>query len=96
MPSENNKSLPLNKALNDEARVKYLQLHLSALLEAVKQGADVRGYYMWSLMDDFEWTHGYKYRFGLVYVDFQDGLKRYLKNSALWYRHFLSNSSSYI
>nr|BAC42451.1 putative beta-glucosidase [Arabidopsis thaliana] len=95
MPSENDKSLSVNIALNDEAKIKYHQLHLTALLEAVSQGADVRGYYIWSLMDDFEWEFGYKYRYGLVYVDFQDGLKRHLKSSALWYHHFLSNSSSY-
>ncbi|XP_019058483.1 PREDICTED: beta-glucosidase 17 isoform X2 [Tarenaya hassleriana] len=90
MAYETDKSLPVTEALNDELRIKYHHLHLSALLNAIRKGADVRGYYVWSFMDDYEWEFGYTNRYGLIYVDFQDNLKRYLKRSALWYKGFLS------
>lgn len=57
-----------------------------------RKGADVRGFFMWTLLDDFEWNSGYTVRFGLHYVDFKDGLKRYPKRSALWFREFLRRS----
>ncbi|URE25096.1 beta-glucosidase [Musa troglodytarum] len=59
---------------------------------ASRKGADVRGFFMWTLLDDFEWNSGYTVRFGLHYVDFKDGLKRYPKRSALWFREFLRRS----
>ncbi|RWW59592.1 hypothetical protein BHE74_00033457 [Ensete ventricosum] len=58
----------------------------------VLKGADVRGFFAWTLLDDFEWNSGYTVRFGLHYVDFKDGLKRYPKRSALWFREFLRRS----
>lgn len=52
-------------------------------------GVNVKGYFAWSLMDNFEWSEGYTVRFGLVFVDFEDGRKRYLKKSAKWFRKML-------
>jgi beta-glucosidase len=63
-------------------RCKYLELHLEQLSVLISEGADVRGYYVWSLMDNFEWAHGYSQRFGIVHVDFATQ-KRTPKKSAL-------------
>ncbi|WP_102126532.1 GH1 family beta-glucosidase [Deinococcus planocerae] len=74
--------------VHDPGRVAYLQTHLRAVLDAVNAGVDVRGYFAWSLMDNFEWAYGYEKRFGLVYVDYGTQ-ERVLKDSARWYRQFL-------
>lgn len=70
---------------DDHRRIVYLDQHLRALARAMAQGADVRGYMAWSLLDNFEWAEGYSKRFGLVGVDFQTG-KRTPKPSFEWYR----------
>ncbi|WP_052848300.1 GH1 family beta-glucosidase [Streptomyces avicenniae] len=71
-------------AVHDPERVAYLRGHLGAVLDAVEQGADVRGYFVWSLLDNFEWAYGYGKRFGVVHVDFET-LRRTPKSSARWY-----------
>ncbi|NUS01479.1 MAG: beta-glucosidase [Nonomuraea sp.] len=71
--------------VHDEDRIDYLRRHVGAVAEAVAGGADVRGYFLWSLMDNFEWAHGYAKRFGIVRVD-RDTLERTWKDSAHWYR----------
>ena len=68
----------------DWARVNYLRGHVRAIHEAIQVGADVRGYFVWSLMDNLEWAMGYGPRFGIVRVDFET-LERVPKRSALWY-----------
>ncbi|WP_043729471.1 GH1 family beta-glucosidase [Streptomyces zinciresistens] len=70
--------------VHDPERVAYLHGHLSAVRRAIADGADVRGYYLWSLMDNFEWAYGYEKRFGAVYVDYGT-LARTPKSSAHWY-----------
>ncbi|PIA30702.1 hypothetical protein AQUCO_05400064v1 [Aquilegia coerulea] len=80
----------VNELLHDTKRVEYHKGYLASLARAIKDGADVRGYFVWALMDNFEWTSGYSLRFGLHYVDFQT-LKRTPKLSAKWYRNFLTN-----
>lgn len=70
--------------VDDPQRVRYFDAHLRALHAAIRQGVDVRGYYAWSLMDNFEWAHGYAKRFGLVYVDYPTQA-RIPKSSARWY-----------
>jgi beta-glucosidase len=70
--------------VDDAARIDYLRRYTAAMGEAFAAGADVRGYFVWSLMDNFEWTWGYAQRFGLVYVDFATG-RRTPKASARWY-----------
>ncbi len=71
--------------VEDPRRVAYLEGHLAATERALGAGVDVRGYYVWSLLDNFEWEHGYSQRFGIVYVDFETQ-RRIPKRSALWYR----------
>lgn len=70
--------------VNDPHRVAYLKLYQNAMRAAMAGGADVRGYFLWSLLDNFEWGSGYSTRFGAAHVDFQT-LKRTLKASARWY-----------
>ncbi|GAA0427267.1 GH1 family beta-glucosidase [Streptomyces luteireticuli] len=72
-------------AVHDPERVAYLRGHLDAVLRALGDGADVWGYFVWSLLDNFEWAYGYSKRFGIVYVDYGT-LARTPKSSARWYR----------
>ena len=71
--------------VDDGDRERYLRVHLEAVHEALAAGVPVGGYFAWSLLDNFEWTHGYRKRFGLVRVDF-DSQRRTPKRSAYWYR----------
>jgi len=70
--------------VNDQARIDYLDAHLRAVATAVQRGVDVRGYYTWSMMDNFEWSEGFTQRFGLVHVDYETQ-KRTPKRSFQWY-----------
>ncbi|XP_018686935.2 beta-glucosidase 12 isoform X1 [Musa acuminata AAA Group] len=87
----NNASWPLNEALQDDMRVDYYKNHLYFVEKAIRDGVDVRGYFAWSLLDNFEWSDGYTVRFGIVYVDYRNGLKRYPKTSAHWFQEVLNN-----
>ena len=71
--------------IHDQRRIDYLNDHLYSVLDAINRGADVGGYFQWSLMDNFEWAMGYEKRFGLIHVDF-DSLVRTPKDSAKFYR----------
>ena len=71
--------------VEDPSRVAYISDHLDALRRAVADGVDVRRYHAWSLLDNFEWEHGYDKRFGIVRVDYATQ-ERIPKRSALWYR----------
>ncbi len=75
--------------VHDADRIDYLRGHLSAVHDAIAKGVDVRGYYCWSLMDNFEWAWGFSKRFGIVHVDYADGT-RTLKHSARWYRDVIA------
>jgi beta-glucosidase len=75
-------------AVPDVERIEYVGRHLEALASAMEQGVDVRGYFLWSLLDNFEWNSGYEKRFGIVHVDYATQ-QRTLKDSALWYRDFI-------
>ena len=70
--------------VRDERRIEFYRGYLRALGRAIHDGADVRGYHAWSLLDNFEWAEGYAQRFGLVWVDFDSG-ERTIKESARWY-----------
>ncbi|GFZ20734.1 beta glucosidase 13 [Actinidia rufa] len=85
----NNATLSLEEALVDNMRIDYYYHHLSFLSQAIKDGANVKGYFAWSLLDNFEWNSGYTVRFGSNYVDYKNGLKRYPKLSAKWFKNFL-------
>ncbi len=77
--------------VDDQRRVAYLAGYTAALAQAIDDGADVRGYFHWSLLDNFEWAVGYSQRFGLVHVDF-DTLLRTPKASFDWYRRLIAAS----
>jgi beta-glucosidase len=72
----------------DTRRIDYLDAHLTALRAAMAEGVDVRGYFVWSLMDNFEWSVGYSQRFGLVHIDYET-LRRTPKDSYFWYRDLI-------
>jgi beta-glucosidase len=77
-------------AVEDARRVDYLRAHIAAVERARDLGVDVRGYYVWSLLDNFEWEWGYDKRFGIVYVDYPTQ-RRVPKRSALWYRDLIAS-----
>ncbi|MFD5573869.1 GH1 family beta-glucosidase [Streptomyces cadmiisoli] len=76
--------------VRDTDRVEYLRTHLEALATAMRAGVDVRGYYVWSLLDNFEWARGYDQRFGIIRVDY-DTLERTPKDSYHWYRQLIAD-----
>ena len=76
--------------LDDPLRVEYLRAHIGAMRAAIAQGADVRGYCVWSLLDNFEWALGYSKRFGIVHVDYATQ-RRTLKASAQYYRRVIAS-----
>jgi beta-glucosidase len=78
-------------AIHDERRIAYLDAHLRALRAAISEGVDVRGYFQWSLLDNFEWSHGYAKRFGIVHVDFETQV-RTPRDSAWWYRDVIAEN----
>ncbi|KAF4390884.1 hypothetical protein F8388_005697 [Cannabis sativa] len=84
-----NDTLPVKEAIKDSLRIRYLHGHLSYLAQAIREGVRVKGYYVWTFWDDFEWDAGYTVRFGITYIDYKDNLKRYLKYSAYWLKRFL-------
>jgi beta-glucosidase len=75
--------------VDDPLRVAFLKEHLAAAARAIAAGVPLRGYFAWSLMDNFEWVHGYSKRFGLIYVDYPTQ-QRILKTSAHWYRRVIA------
>jgi beta-glucosidase len=77
--------------VHDAGRITYLRDHLAAVRRAIAAGTDVRGYFVWSLMDNFEWGFGYRPRFGIVHVDF-DTLERTPKDSARWYTDVIARN----
>ena len=91
--TENGAALPDVPAddgrVEDPRRIAFLDGHLRALHQAIEAGVDVRGYFVWSLLDNFEWAEGYSKRFGLVYVDFATG-RRTPKSSYDWYRKLIA------
>ncbi|KAF1857175.1 hypothetical protein Lal_00015689 [Lupinus albus] len=76
----------------DVRRQAYLESHISAMTRAMQSGVDVRGYFAWSLLDNFEWAEGYARRFGLVYVDFATQ-KRTIKASGHWFAGVAANNA---
>jgi beta-glucosidase len=76
--------------VDDEERRHYFELHTAACADAVAEGLPLKGYFAWSLMDNFEWAFGYSRRFGIVYVDYETQA-RTVKKSGLWFRDFLAS-----
>ena len=81
----------LDGKVHDPQRIDFLQRYLTELRRAIADGADVRGYFHWSIMDNFEWAEGYQQRFGLVHVDYQTQ-RRTPKDSAWWYQDVIASN----
>lgn len=77
--------------VHDPQRIDFLTRYLGQLARAIDDGVNVQGYFLWSVMDNFEWAQGYKQRFGLIYVDYPTG-KRTLKDSAYWYKEVIASN----
>ncbi|MGC8683825.1 MAG: family 1 glycosylhydrolase, partial [Athalassotoga sp.] len=81
-----------NNAVHDQKRIDYLKEHISQAHKAIGDGVKLKGYFVWSLMDNFEWAQGYSKRFGITYVDYKTQ-KRILKDSAKWYANVISKNA---
>jgi beta-glucosidase len=83
----------LDGKVHDPQRIDFLHRYLLELQRACKHGVEVHGYFQWSILDNFEWTEGYKERYGLVYVDYPTQ-KRILKDSAYWYKEVIATNGA--
>jgi beta-glucosidase len=80
--------------VDDFARIEFMRSHLRGVEQALEEGIPIRGFFLWSLLDNFEWAHGFSRRFGIVHVNFET-LKRTPKASARWYaRHIAANTTA--
>jgi beta-glucosidase len=79
-------------AVNDTKRIEFLKGHFKSAYDAIQSGVNLQRYYVWSLMDNFEWAYGYSKRFGIIYVDYSTK-ERILKDSAYWYKEVIKNNS---
>ncbi len=77
--------------VHDPRRINYLREHIAAIGEAMRQGVDVRGYFVWSLLDNFEWAYGFSKRFGIVYTNYTTQ-KRIIKDSGKWYAQLITQN----
>ncbi|OVA17552.1 Glycoside hydrolase [Macleaya cordata] len=89
VPEGRDDSVPLEQALKDDHRIEVINSHLYAVREAMKKGVNMKGFFIWALLDCMEMGSAYNVRFGLNYVDYNDNLKRYPKKSAKWIHSFL-------
>ncbi|CAO1942649.1 unnamed protein product [Urochloa humidicola] len=94
MDEEDDQSATLEQVLNDKTRIGYFKGYLASVAQAIKDGVDIRGYFAWSFLDNFEWAMGYTKRFGIVYVDYKNGLSRHPKASAMWFSRFLKGDAA--
>ena len=78
-----------NGKINDVKRQEYMALNISSALESIAEGVNLKGYYAWSLLDNFEWAWGFSMRFGIVYVDFST-MQRIVKESGHQFRELVS------
>lgn len=88
-----NDAVDVDGRVHDPERINFLRDYLRELRRAGAEGIDVRGYFLWSILDNFEWAAGYSQRFGIVYVEYPTG-KRILKDSALWYKEVIASNGS--
>ncbi|KAF3437201.1 hypothetical protein FNV43_RR19954 [Rhamnella rubrinervis] len=96
--SENGRDDPGNVTIalgtQDTLRINYYRGYLHQLKKAIDDGANVIGYFAWSIVDNFEWRSGYSLRFGIVYIDYKNNLTRYPKMSAYWFQKLLARSNN--
>lgn len=84
-----NEKITEDGRVHDTERILYIEGFLEWISKAIEEGADVRGYYLWSLMDNWEWSGGYTFRYGMVHTNFETQ-ERICKDSAYWYRDFIA------
>ncbi|KAG9446943.1 hypothetical protein H6P81_013071 [Aristolochia fimbriata] len=89
MDDEDDAALPLHEVLDDKLRVRYFKEYLAGVAQSIRDGTNVKGYFSWFFLDNFEWAQGYTKRFGIVFVEYKNGLTRHPKSSALWFSRFL-------
>jgi beta-glucosidase len=77
--------------VHDQNRIDYLRDHIEQVWRAIQDGVPLKGYFVWSLLDNFEWAEGYSKRFGIVYVDYNTQ-KRIIKDSGYWYSNVIKNN----
>lgn len=82
---------PVDGVIDDRMRLDYYAGHLSVTADLIGKGHPIKGYFAWSLMDNFEWAEGYRMRFGLVHVDYETQV-RTIKKSGEWYRALASRA----
>jgi beta-glucosidase len=85
----------LDGKVHDPLRIDFMQRYLLELGKAIEEGTPVKGYFAWSLMDNYEWSNGYSERFGMIHVDYETQ-KRTLKDSAYWYRKIILSDGKYL
>ena len=85
----------LDGRVHDAMRIDFTERYLSELRRVIADGVPVKGYFHWSILDNFEWAEGYKQRFGLIYIDYQTQ-KRTLKDSAFWYRRVIESNGAVV
>jgi beta-glucosidase len=78
--------------VHDDRRIKYLRSHIAATQRAIQHHAPVKGYFVWSFLDNFEWAQGFSQRFGIVWVDYHTQ-ERILKDSAYWYHGVIASNA---
>lgn len=83
----------LDGKVHDPQRIDFLHRYLKSLSRVSEEGADIRGYFHWSLLDNFEWAEGYKERFGLIHIDYET-LKRTPKDSFYWYKNVIATNAA--
>ena len=81
----------MNGRVQDTGRIEYLKKHITQVNRAIASGVNMKGYFTWSLIDNFEWAEGYTMRFGLVHVDY-NSLVRTPKDSYYWYKKIIANN----
>jgi beta-glucosidase len=79
--------------VHDQQRIDFITKYLKQYKRAIDEGIPCKGYFQWSIMDNFEWAHGYSKRFGIVHVDYQTQ-KRTLKDSAYWYKDVIATNGA--
>jgi len=79
--------------IHDIKRLNYLKTHFQSAARAIEDGIPLKGYFIWTLLDNFEWAFGYTKRFGLLYTDYENNLKRIWKDSAKWFKDFLKSDT---
>ncbi|GAV75223.1 Glyco_hydro_1 domain-containing protein, partial [Cephalotus follicularis] len=89
---QRNDSIAIVQAVKDQHRIDFVVEHLTRIRNAIARGVNIKGYFYWSLFDDFEWVEGYLVRFGLYYVDYNNNLTRIPKESAKWYHDFMKGT----